>query len=42
MVMACYGNIMAQSQQIFDCGEALALDVDEKMLLGPLGTMPMP
>ena len=28
-----YGNIMAQSQQIFDCGEPLALDIDEKILL---------
>jgi len=28
-----YGNIMAQSQQTFDCGEVLALDVDEKILL---------
>ena len=28
-----YGNIMAQAQQTFDCGEPLALDVDEKILL---------
>ena len=28
-----YGKIMAQSQQTFDCGEVLALDVDEKILL---------
>eukprot|EP00435_Cladocopium_sp_Y103_P048688 s886_g14.t1 len=28
-----YANIMAQSQKTFDCGEALALDVDEKILL---------
>eukprot|EP00435_Cladocopium_sp_Y103_P045338 s886_g13.t1 len=28
-----YGNIMAQSQETFDCGEPLALDVDEKILL---------
>eukprot|EP00435_Cladocopium_sp_Y103_P056424 s886_g19.t1 len=28
-----YDNIMAQSQQTFDCGEALALVVDEKILL---------
>ena len=28
-----YGNIMARSQPTFDCGEPLALDVDEKILL---------
>ena len=27
------GNIMAQAQQTFDCGEPLAFDVDEKILL---------
>eukprot|EP00438_Fugacium_kawagutii_P003641 Skav224211 [mRNA] locus=scaffold939:970380:972047:- [translate_table: standard] len=27
------GNTMAQSQKLFDCGEDLALDVDEKILL---------
>lgn len=28
-----YDNIMAQAQRTFDCGEALAPDVDEKILL---------
>lgn len=28
-----YSNAMAASQQIFDCGEPLAVDVDEKILL---------
>ena len=34
---------MAPSQQTFDCGEPLAVDVDEKILLhGPLGIMQTP
>ena len=28
-----YSNAMAQAQQTVDCGEVLALDVDEKVLL---------